>query len=174
MEVEFEDAWHAWPLELIGRGSALNRDFDVAVFRIPAGRPVPADPLLFGGDGAIVSDDTYFLGYPYGMVSHRQALGGWPVALVKKAVFSGFDGDQRLWVLDGHNNAGFSGGPVLVRNNAQGPLSVGAVIAAYRKDYAPVLDCNDWYRETNLMAEGNSGIIYATSINVVKQILDAA
>lgn len=99
-------------------------------------------------------------------------LGGWPVALVKKALFSGFDEDNRLWVLDGHNNVGFSGGPVLVRKNGRGPLEVGAVIAAYRKEYAPVMDCRNWFRDTNLLAESNSGIIFATSIAVAKTIIE--
>jgi hypothetical protein len=74
-------------------------------------------------------------------------------------------------VLDGHNNPGFSGGPVILKQRGHGPLIVGAVISSYMKDCSPVRSCDEWFKETGLMAEGNSGIIFATSIRVVIEII---
>ncbi|MCD8433541.1 S1C family serine protease [Tenacibaculum finnmarkense genomovar ulcerans] len=68
----------------------------------------------------IIGDEGYFLGFPYGLKTNDNGNinSGFPFPLVKKAMFSGTNtnnGVQTLF-LDGHNNPGFSGGPVLFKD----------------------------------------------------------
>ena len=171
IELQYQNVWQYPSLRILGYGTQFSKEYDIAVFEW-LNPPSSADPMPMDSKGAIVSVDAYFLGYPYTMVSSKTVLGGWPVALVKKALFSGFNVDPMQWVLDGHNNPGFSGGPVLLKQGGNGDLIVSAVIGAYRKDYSPVLSTDNWYEETKLMAEGNSGVIFATSIEVAIQIIE--
>ena len=89
--------------------------------------------------------DMYFAGFPYGLRSSAPPLsGGYPVAFVKKAVMSGElaeDGASML-VLDGYNNPGFSGGPLVYRDpDSPGFVyDVAGVVKGFRADLAPVYE----------------------------------
>ena len=83
------------------------------------------------GDGYSLSQDAYFLGFPYGLeidVSQEVApLSALP--LVKKGIISGFE-EGHLIYLDGHNNPGFSGGPVVCVGN-DGSRSIEGVVRGF-------------------------------------------
>jgi hypothetical protein len=89
VEYEHQETWHSVPVELLGRGTSINKEFDVAVFKW-RGSQIKSESLPLDPNGAFVSDDAYFLGYPYTMASDPQALGGWSMALVKKSGFLRF------------------------------------------------------------------------------------
>src|SRR5690606_9911509 len=64
-------------------------------------------------------DNGIFLGYPYGFrTNDKSNLNlGFPFPLIKRANFSGLTTENdvvTLW-LDGHNNPGFSGGPIFFK-----------------------------------------------------------
>ena len=73
-------------------------------------------------------------------------------------------------LLDGHNNPGFSGGPVIVtgKDPSKNEIKVIAVIAAYLNQSkiikSPVGD---------LVNDENSGIVISYSINHVNEIIKA-
>ena len=90
---------------------------------------MPADSA-----GVTLGGDCVFLGFPYG--------GGWRARFsegefwmpyVKHCTVSAFNlgemGDKKIWVLDGINNAGFSGGPVMFGTGPQ--QKIFAVISGY-------------------------------------------
>jgi hypothetical protein len=83
-----------------------------------------------------LSQDAYFLGYPYGLHAEGGSLNAhFPLAIVKKACLSMFalGGPDAYILLDGHNNPGFSGGPVVFAPNGQGaPTNVAAVVSGYK------------------------------------------
>ncbi len=60
-----------------------------------------------------LSQDAFFLGYPFGMGTYIHEVQAW--AFVKKGIISSFGklGGVRRIFLDGMNNPGFSGGPVV-------------------------------------------------------------
>ena len=63
------------------------------------------------------------------------------MALVKQGIVSGFFGaplgsGEESFFIDGHNNPGFSGGPVVTIRN--GEYKVAAVIASYRHSFQKV------------------------------------
>jgi hypothetical protein len=93
--------------------------------------PATSDGLTFGGS-------CEFLGFAYG--------GGWRVKLekgaywspyIKRCGISGMDIDSRLWILDGINNLGFSGGPVIFGTGND--LKIVAIISGYIQEPAEVI-----------------------------------
>ena len=80
----------------------------------------------------IYGQDAYFLGFPYGLKSEYEDFNNnFPVPFVKKAIVSSLDTDKdcnrQIIFLDGHNNPGFSGGPVVfteLRKNVYKVVSV--------------------------------------------------
>ena len=69
--------------------------------------------------------------------------------------------DGKPLLLDGHNNAGFSGGPVVRRLNGN-EQSVIAVVSGYRYDRGRMRDENG--NETSYTYDTNTGIIVAHNI----------
>jgi S1-C subfamily serine protease len=146
---------------------------DVAVASLD--EPVtPTLPLPTGRDGIIWGQNVFFLGFPYGLAT--EFARGEPeqrLAFVKRALFSAsadVDGVSYLY-LDGMNNPGFSGGPVVFnRDGNHLTPQVCGVIAGYRTERQPV------YQGTtpiaSLEASANAGIIIATDIRHVTEAID--
>lgn len=113
-----------------------------------------------------IGQDVYFLGFPYDFDSllQRSPFGNSPVPFVKKACLSSIikSGQDILLLLDGHNNPGFSGGPVCFSSANKKLMSVAGVISGYRHSKQAIVD-----EENNPQAyywKENTGIIYAYSI----------
>jgi hypothetical protein len=144
---------------------------DVAVLRIPIS--IKKSEVYAIDGGVIIGQQVYFLGYP--SFSGLQfatvgKLGTFP--LVKGGIFSG--GIQvngyLLEFIDGHNNPGFSGGPVVFYNYENKTNNICCIISGY-------------YNETkNLLIEGkasgylfpeNSGIIKSYPASLALRIIDS-
>ena len=120
-----------------------------------------------------LGQDFYFLGFPYGLTSEVGEFNrNFPFPLIKKATLSAIDSNTNLLFLDGHNNPGFSGGPVVYSQVGEPDheLLVAGVISGYRFNMEPV------YLEgkrTSLEFEYNTGIIVAYgikhAINLISQ-----
>lgn len=110
---------------------------DVAAFLLDA--EVTPDLALFASsDGAVFSQDAYFLGYPYGL---GLKTSGVIYPFVKKAIVSAFDREIAgitLWFFDGINNPGFSGGPVVFNRPGTQDWHVAAVVSGYRTESVAV------------------------------------
>lgn len=118
-------------------------------------------------DGIAYGQEVYFYGYPYGLAS--TARGAERLPLVKRALLSAMTHEEsgaHLLYLDGFNNPGFSGGPVVFVPQGGSSLHVGAVISGYRIDRMPVHGA-----EADSFVQGNSGIIVAYSIEHVLPVL---
>jgi len=117
-----------------------STDVDVVVL-------VPANPIVPGGTksppansiGLTFGGNCEFLGFPYG--------GGWKgkfadgkmywFPFTKHCTVSGMDQEARLWILDGINNIGFSGGPVILGTGDN--LKIVAVVSGYIPEPAEVI-----------------------------------
>jgi len=105
----------------------------------------PVEPSMIGMQ---VGQDTYFLGFPYGQVlsdvKYEKVGEHISIPFIKKATWSASSrvGDGSLLFLDGHNNPGFSGGPIVFRDfNQQGyVMKVAGVVSGYTPDFEYVLD----------------------------------
>ena len=133
LEIEWERGWRAVPVELIGHG---NGDIDISVLHAqqrfpdllrPGWKSPQIEPDLKLGE------DVRFYGFPYGWRTSRgQATV--PVPLVKAGIVSGFFGPTALgpkssFFVDGHNNPGFSGGPLVSVRHGQ--YRIAGVVTAY-------------------------------------------
>lgn len=144
-------------------------------------RPNPINPVTLaynntiGTDGVIISQDVFFLGFPY---DYEYYLGLLPnsqnkVPFVKKAVLSGIcfqeDGSQLL-VLDGHNNQGFSGGPLCANIPGESTMKILGVISGFRFNKSVLY--NEQSTMTNYHIRENSGIIHAYSSQHAIEIIE--
>jgi hypothetical protein len=171
IEIFHDNRWKALSVALVGEAKG---PIDIAVFA-PKIQLAPTHPLPPTTANAFLGQDTYFLGFPFGLQANIGALNrDLPLPLVKRAVLSAFltepDGTQ-IWLLDGFNNPGFSGGPVLYAPDARRPssLNVGAVISAYRYAEASVLEGG---AETPLKYRYNTGIIIAHCIEHAIEVIE--
>ena len=83
----------------------------------------------------------WFLGYPFeGMGSHF--TDGTDAPFIKRGTMSAVNGDNPdapLVYIDGFNNPGFSGGPVIYWNISARKYCLLAVVQGYREDTAKTL-----------------------------------
>lgn len=166
LEVFGNGVWAGVPARLVAHGSD---GVDVSVLAPVAAMSPPGLPVVASSDGVAYGQDVYFLGFPYGVLS-QVIFGdaGHPLPLAKKAVLSSFAGE--VYLLDGHNNPGFSGGPVVFGRDGTIPNSVAAVVSGYRFSPEPVfLD----QAETALTYRENTGIIISYKIEAALGMIRA-
>ena len=106
-----------------------------------------------------LSQQIFFLGFPYGMhMEAGQVNDGFPVPFVKTGIvanFSMLSGGSQIIYCDGHNNPGFSGGPIVSVSPAN-DVTVIAVVSAYRYNADPILLNGE---PTGLTYRANTGLI---------------
>lgn len=119
-------------------------------------------------NGLFLSQEAYFLGYPFGFsIDGRQLNAGYPLPFVKQALCSAFDlpeRENRRLFLDGHNNPGFSGGPVVYLDVNTKKLTIAGVISGYHNQPDIVLKNG---QPTEYTVQSNSGIIVAYDIDTI-------
>jgi S1-C subfamily serine protease len=153
-----------------------NDCVDVAVLIPTEAKLSDAEPIPYPYTFAF-GQEAYFLGFPYGLYTSFGDGGGMAVALIKHAYISakiscaaliqGGDKDETLILLDGLNNPGFSGGPVVAPDmfspftNIRAQKLVG-VITGFRNESIPVQVGGR--AVANVSVATNSGIIIAVPI----------
>jgi S1-C subfamily serine protease len=121
-----------------------------------------------------LSQDVYFLGFPYGLSMDAKNLNaGFPLPFVKKGIISAFvhaEAGTQILVIDGLNNPGFSGGPVVVSDLKNRQLTVAGVISSYRFQEDRIFEEG---KETNLKVRSNSGLVLAYGIRKALDVIKA-
>lgn len=126
-------------------------------------------PLSITTAHLMLAEDIYFLGFPFGMSFDVGDLNaGFPMPLVKKGIVSGLHFEDGLILLDGHNNPGFSGGPVVRRGTSTEQTVVG-LVSAYRYDRNRVLDTDD--KPGPYTYDVNTGIVYVQDVRQVLRLI---
>ena len=158
IEVFRDGGWA--PLQVASEGHAPG-DVDISVLA-PSERLTPTRPfpLPASSEGLTYGQEAYFLGFPYGISDRILKETGHPVPLVKRLTVSTLFG--KPYLLDGHNNPGFSGGPVVFCPPARKEFQVAAVVSGYRWASAPVRDQQD--RDTEFHLRENTGIVVAYDV----------
>lgn len=118
-----------------------GNDIDIVVLVPPyplLDKPLPSVPA--DSAGVTLGGDCEFLGFPYGggwRGTYKNGNSRW-FPFVKHCTVSSLAGPQDgIWVLDGINNAGFSGGPVLIRTGLD--QKIFAVVSGYHTEPAEVI-----------------------------------
>jgi S1-C subfamily serine protease len=127
--------WQNRAARLVGHATG---EPDISVLALDSLLTPGTLPMEATSDSIVFGQDAYFLGFPYGWVGSL-AIGkeGFPLPFVKRATVSHFD--KTLFLLDGHNNPGFSGGPVVFTERGKLDFRVAAVVSGYRAAGQPVL-----------------------------------
>lgn len=121
-----------------------------------------------------IGDNGFFLGYPLDLhtIGANDINNGFPLALVKRANLSGTRvmDDIVVHLLDGHNNPGFSGGPIVFKDRTKPSDHIwylaGVVVAYYNQN-----------KQTNfgssiLNYDENSGIIVSYGTRHIIEIVE--
>ena len=164
------DNWKSVPVRLVGMG---NGDEDVLVFAASQ-QLSPAYPVDVGSAGIVLGQPIRFLGFMSSVpTTPIPGSFGRPSPLVMSGVFSGLHGATRVWI-DGQVNPGFSGGPVVFQPSSASRREecrwrIAGVIAGYV--IAPVDVIGSSGEPLSAIANSNSGLLAATSIESVKAII---
>ena len=174
-----ERQWKNISVEVIGIGAG---ETDVAVLACPV-RLAPSHPLESSSAGLTYGQPVYFLGFPFGWDGGGEQINrDFPIPFVKAGIVSSiiFGDPSRIYV-DGHNNKGFSGGPlVFLPNSRQGAeFQVAGVVANYPTPIVePVVDSvGDPILGSNSQPiayfKENQGFVVAIGIRHVTDLIDA-
>ena len=161
-----------------------NRKVDIAVFRLPqsiAQKIELPDEMLqykdtlqkvFSNQGistdslfANIDMDVLFFGFPLGNLSTDEF--GIKFPLAKRAIISGWVNHNavKILLLDGHNNPGFSGGPVVTYDTVRKKMCLIGVISGYIPEMVDVQ-----HKKDTFSINQNSGIIVCYGRQYVEDI----
>lgn len=153
LDIYYKGVWQTVSVKSI---PVLPNNVDIGVLVVPQlltpTYQVHLDKSIF------LSEDVYFLGYPYGIIIDGAALNnGIPLPFVKHAIISAFDvvGIGTPIFLDGINNPGFSGGPVVHMGTDNIPEIIG-VISGYQAEQQSVVQSG---KATGLSVSTNTGLV---------------
>jgi len=141
-------------------------DVDISVLAAPI-QLTPTPPINVDGS-CHLSEQVYFLGFPYGLKMDEDNAtsinNGLPLPFVKHAIISTFEGLglSNRYLLDGFNNPGFSGGPVVRGGQNPNQMTIIAVVSARHLIQEPVVVAG---RPSAMTVPISTGIMVAYPIN---------
>ena len=146
------------------------KEVDIAVFETGEKVTTPFQvTAVRKGVGAALGQQVWFLGYPWGMGS--RFMNG-EIPFVKRGTMSAVDHsnpDAVIVYIDGFNNPGFSGGPIIYWDLATHTYGILGVIKGFRDDTAKLM-VNGAQVDTELVV--NSGILVGYSIQHAIQAIE--
>jgi S1-C subfamily serine protease len=161
--------WHPLTVNIL---YCKSTDVDIVVLEIPKDVS-PRFELEPDRNDVLVGQDVYFLGFPYGL--HSVYSNGEYAPFVKHGVMSAFDSldaDTVVLYIDGFNNPGFSGGPIVYWDRSHGnKMKLLGVVSGYRQEQAKT---KVGKTEVDTQILTNTGIVIGYSIeHAVKAIADS-
>lgn len=135
---------------------------DIAVLALPSVLP-QTFPVQAASEAFALGEELYFLGFPFGVsFPGVPQASGFPLPFVKHAICSAFGPVRGVdyVFLDGYDNPGFSGGPI-VRANPRG-ITILGVISGFRYSDEPVLKDG---KQSDLKYRANTGIVLGIGIS---------
>jgi hypothetical protein len=143
-----------------------STDADVAVLVPPLVLTTTHYPIKYGMEGAIFGQEVYFLGFPYGMYTDipNEMNNGFPMPFIKRGTLSAMSqepGGHMVIFVDGINNPGFSGGPLVAIDDSTKQMKVLGVVVGYKAN-ADIVFTNNI--DSGWRSAGNSGIIVCYDI----------
>ena len=143
--VQFRQGGHWVPVKV--KVFRCDEPIDIAVL-VPPTQMTENFPLEPTIDGVQFGQDMFFLGFPYGIFS---TYGLNPIPFIKKAILSALNNETGVGTifLDGHNNPGFSGGPIVFRDLSRRDeiYKVAGVVGGFRFDITPVVTLEEIKQE---------------------------
>ncbi|WP_209425606.1 serine protease [Pararhodobacter sp. SW119] len=169
-KIFLSESWQDFPCRLI----ASNLDYDVAVLRMPVFFDRRHLPLELDDKNIILGQTISFLGFPFGYYGFAQ--GGWdekfPLPFVKKGCIATFHtrGFPHRIVVDGLNNPGFSGGPIVFSHSGKRKVA-GIVVGMHEEERFLTYAFKEGHPEKLLYAQ-NSGLVYGAAASIILRLID--
>ena len=149
-----------------------NPKVDISIIRVFEGEKTTIkNDFILSIENLIYGDEGFILGFPYNLstdILDRE----FPLPLIKKVTNSGtiIDEGIQMIFLDGHNNPGFSGGPIVFKNHSKNKghrWQIVGVISAYVSQH------NELITPVGKMKyHENSGIVIGYSSDYIKSIIE--
>jgi S1-C subfamily serine protease len=151
-----------------------SSDADIAVFETDKKVPQPFTVTTLGKTGGVtMGQQVWFLGYPFeGLGSRFGNDNGTVLPFMKRGTMSAIDStnpDAVVLYIDGFNNPGFSGGPIIFWNFTSHTYEIIGVVKGYRPDTAKMV-INGAQVDTTVLV--NSGILVGYSIKHAIQAIE--
>lgn len=156
----------------------------VDIAALDPGRTVTVTfPLEPTAVGLTLGQQVYFLGFPFGLGTPGPVPPGFgEIPFVKSGIVSAMDDrdpEASLLYLDGHNNPGFSGGPIVFWHSESRRFRVAGVVRGYRNEALPVikkknLDDPRAPAHNDLYTRANSGIVIGYDIRHIVEAIRRA
>lgn len=117
----------------------------------------------------VLGQDCRFLGFPLQQKFHTSMKQG-KVAFIKRALFSAFMiiDNYEVTLLDGSNNPGFSGGPVIFQEMESGKNFIYGVVSGYFQQFNKIET-----KSTPVMIPENSNIMVCFGANYINEIIES-
>jgi len=148
-----------------------SNDVDIAVLATDEKVHKPYEVKIGEGkEGPTFGQVVWFLGYPYDLHTH---VANGELPFIKRGTMSAIDGSNpkaEVIYIDGFNNSGFSGGPVLYWDFTSHAYRLIGVVQGFRDDHATVV-VNGQHLPTPFVV--NSGILIAYHIRHAVQAIMA-
>jgi len=169
IELLRDRTWHPLACRLV---HTTTDPLDIAVLAPPCVLAHFPEVQL-GTKGLTYGQEVWFLGFPFERHGDFGEINnGFPVPYVKRAIVSMINGlNQAMLVLDGINNSGFSGGPVVFKN-AEGRFQIAAVISGFNSVRESVFKGTS-DELANYTVDQNTGLIDSTPVEIVLPIIRA-
>lgn len=157
----------------------------VDIAALDLGGPVTVTfPLEPSSGGMTLGQQVYFLGYPYGLgtsTSVADLPGFGEIPFLKSGIVSALDDrdpEANLLYLDGQDNPGFSGGPIVFWHSGSASFRVAGVVRGYQNEALPVLkkkklDDPEATAYNDLYTRANSGIVIGYDIRHIVEAIRA-
>jgi S1-C subfamily serine protease len=170
IRVQRPDGWK--DLKVIKVLLPLCGDADIAVLDTGENAAKPFEVAVVAGDeGPVMGRQVWFIGYPF-----RERLRSYftnaEIPFIKRGTMSAVDNRNPNAVviyIDGFNNSGFSGGPIVYWDFNKHAYRIVGVVQGYKEDTAKVL-VNGEHVDTALLV--NSGILVGYSIRSAIQAIE--
>ena len=149
-------------------------DADIAVLETDEtiSRPFQVTTMGATGGSLTMGQQVWFLGYPFSEGLGSRMSDGTIMPFMKRGTMSAIDAsrpDAVVLYIDGFNNPGFSGGPIIFWNFSSHTYQVAGVVQGYRYEAAKAL-VNGVQVDTDVLV--NSGILVAYSIRHAIQAIE--
>lgn len=159
IEILRNNKWAEFNVKTI---SCRNPDVDIIVLVLPS-QISPSFKLEPTLDDIILSQDVFFLGFPFQIYSSTMIVlnNFYPFPFIKKGILSAIDlrdKASKILYIDGNNNPGFSGGPIIFYDSDNKKWKVAGVVSGYKIQLNEVI-------KTELLAKANSGILIGYAID---------
>ena len=133
---------------------------DVAILAPEQRLSNPYEALEPTPSGISIGQQVYFLGFTELAMLSPPGRVGFPMPLVRQGILAGIlaQSGPTVLVIDGHNIAGFSGGPVVFKPEGGSKFRVAGVVSGYRPEPKRVFYQG---KPTELYISENSGLVIA-------------